>query len=213
MNKKECKCICGVKDCCPKGCYWFRKIFSVLFWLGVIIGGGWWYSGGFVKPVLVEKEVPAMTMAVKEHKGAYSKTKQSMDEVYEGLIALGVESTRGVGVYYDDPALVAEADLRSEVGSLLEGVSEEKLMEIKEKLEVKEYEEMQAMVVEFPINTMLSYMIGPMRVYPVIQEHWQGKGYEESEIGIEIYDIANKTITYIMPIVTEEVTEEVEMTE
>ena len=173
----------------------------------VLVGlGAWGYSGGMVKPEVVEKQVPAMMMVVKEHKGSYMKTKQPMDEVYEGLMSMGVEPTRGVGVYYDDPAEVAEEDLRSEVGSLVEGLSEEKLAEIREKFAVKEYEEMPAMVVEFPIKTMLSYMIGPMRVYPAIQTHWQGKGYMESEIGIEIYDIPNKTITYVMPIVSEEVT-------
>lgn len=200
--KKE-KCCCGVgcfKN--PKKCKCLKWTGKIVLGLVLVLVGLWGYSGGFSKPVVVEKQVPAMTMAVKEHKGAYTKTKQPMDEVYTDLVALGVEPTRGVGVYYDDPAMVAEEDLRSEVGSVLEGLDEDKLMEVKEKMMVKEYDQMQAMVVEFPIKTMLSYMIGPMKVYPVIQEHWQGKGYEESEIGIEVYDIPNKTITYIMPIVT-----------
>ncbi len=201
-EKKECKCVCGCKSECPKGCFWARKIFATIFWSVLVGGGVWGYSGGFSKPVVVEKQVPAMVMAVKEHKGAYTKTKKPMDEVYEGLVGMGIEPIRGVGVYYGDPKITAEEDLRSEVGSLIEGLSAEKLVEVREKFEVKEYEAMQAMVVEFPIKTMLSYMIGPMRVYPVIQEHWQDKGYAESEIGIEIYDIPRKTITYIMPIVT-----------
>lgn len=202
-EEKKCKCVCGQKDCCPKGCFWFRKIFSFVFWLGVILTGIWGYSGGFSNPVVIEKEVEPMKMAVKEHKGAYTKTKKPMDEVYEGLVSMGVEPAKGVGMYFDDPAKVAEEDLRSEVGSVLEGLSEENLAEIGEKFIVKEFEGGRAMVVEFPIKTMLSYMVGPMRVYPVIEEYWKSKGYEEFETAIEVYDVSNKIITYIMPIVME----------
>jgi len=45
-------------------------------------------------------------------------------------------------------------------------------------------------------------MIGPMKVYPVMEEYWKtGKGYPEPEIGIEIYDIPGNKIIYIMPLV------------
>ncbi|MBD3279203.1 MAG: hypothetical protein GF390_00645, partial [Candidatus Pacebacteria bacterium] len=141
-----------------------------------------------------------MTIIFKEHRGSYYKTKQPMDEIYEGLLEMGVKTTKGVGIYYDDPAQTPVDQLRSDVGSILPEEYSNKLPKIKDKFEVKQYGRHQAVVVEFPARTMLSYMIAPMRVYPVINEVFQENGYDDFKMGIEIYDVPNKQITYIAPI-------------
>jgi len=202
--KKE-RCKCGKFDLDGKVCKCAGWGLKVLVILVLVLGGLWGYSGGLSKVEVMEEQVEPMVMAVKEHKGSYAKTKVPMDEIYKGLLDIGIEAKRGVGLYYDDPAEVEEDDLRSEVGSLIEGDDLQKINLVRERFEVKEVEQMKAMVVEFPIKTMLSYMIGPMKVYPEIERYWMEKGYEEAEYGIEIYDIEGKVIRYIMPIVEEEV--------
>ena len=162
-----------------------------------------YYHDFFTSPKLVEKEMGPYTFATKRYVGPYYETGPTMDEVDSFLREMGVESTKGVGLYYDDPDKVAASELRSDVGNVLEGVDEETLSKIKEKFNVIEFEKANSAVVEFPIKSMLSYMIAPMKTYPVISNHWLEKGYREDiedSFAIEIYDIPAKVSTYIMPI-------------
>jgi hypothetical protein len=115
-----------------------------------------------------------------------------------------VNSTKGVGLFYDNPAKVPESQRRSAVGNVfLEGVDELTLEKIKDKLEVIEIKHSRAVVVEYPIKTPLSYMLAPMKVYQEINRYWTNKGYPpetEGSFSIEIYDVPSKVTTYIMPI-------------
>jgi hypothetical protein len=178
-----------------------KTLSLVLISFILIAFASWAYSGGLINPKIEEKTTEKLVVVTKEHRGAYHKVKPAMDEVYTGLKELGVETTRGVGLYHDDPSQVAEADLRSDVGSVLEEEDWVYIDDIKEFFSVKEIEPMQAMVIEFPIKTFLSYMIAPMRVYPAMNKHYQEKGYKDTVLGIEIYDVPNKMSTYIMEII------------
>jgi hypothetical protein len=53
------------------------------------------------------------------------------------------------------------------------------------------------MVVEFPLKNSLSYMIGPMKVYPVIAKYMKDKGYNNEVPMVELYDMMAKKIYYI----------------
>ncbi|MGI5826810.1 MAG: GyrI-like domain-containing protein [Patescibacteria group bacterium] len=161
------------------------------------------YHGFFSTPQVTEKEVGPYLVAVKHFTGSYYKVGPTMTEVDTWLRENGVNSTKGIGLFYDDPAKVPENQRRSAVGNVLEGVDESTLAKIKEKLEVIEIKPSRAVVVEHPIKTPLSYMLAPMKVYQEINRYWTNKGYPpetEGSFSIEIYDIPGKITTYIMPI-------------
>lgn len=54
-----------------------------------------------------------------------------------------------------------------------------------------------SVVSEFPLKNALSYMVGPVKVYPVLSKYMSEKRYK-STLSLEIYDMPNKKITFIM---------------
>ena len=179
----------------------FLKILGIFFLALLLFGVAILvHAGLFESIVTTEQETGPYTLVYQDHLGSYSKVKPAMDEVYDGLLGMGIETTRGAGIYYDNPQQVAADKLRSQVGSLLEDQDLAKVSQIKQTFKIKEIPQQQAIVVEFPIKNMLSYIIGPAKVYGEANALWQQQGYPQYEYAVEIYDIPNKTITYIMPI-------------
>lgn len=180
-----------------------KIILILLFSLIILVIGVLAYHDFFVNPQVTEKEMGPYTIAVKRFVGGYYKVGPTMTEVDTWLRSIGVNSTRGVGLYYDDPAKQKENELRSDVGNILEKVDKKILEKIKEKLEVKDIKKQKMVVVKYPIKSPFSYMLGPMKVYPAINKYWQEKKYpmnKEGSFGMEIYDIPGKTTYYLMPI-------------
>lgn len=180
-----------------------KVILITFFSLFVIVGAVLAYHGYFSTYEIYEKEVGPYTFATKRFVGDYYKVGPTMTEVDNELREIGVLATKGVGIFYDDPSVVPEDQLRSDVGNVLEDVSDAQLAEIGEKFDVKNIDRQTAVVVDFPIKSSLSYMIAPMKVYPLINQYWEEKNYPAQVIdgySMEIYDIEGKVTRYIMPI-------------
>ncbi|WP_259782181.1 AraC family transcriptional regulator [Aestuariispira ectoiniformans] len=66
------------------------------------------------------KSVPAMTAITMDHRGSYMEIGKAFESLYGWLGARNMitPDTRMVGLYYDDPSSVAEADLRSKAGAV-----------------------------------------------------------------------------------------------
>ena len=160
------------------------------------------YHDFFTSPLVSEKEIGPYTVATERFVGSYYQVGPTMAQVDIWLRENGINSTKGVGLYYDDPASKDQSELRSDVGNVLENVDDQTLAKIKERYEVKEIGKQKAVVVEYKIKSSLSYMIGAMKVYPAISKYWQENGYPQDPdgYGVEIYDIPGKMTYYIMPI-------------
>lgn len=134
-----------------------KKVLNVLFVvftvLLLVVVGVLSYHGFFSTPEVREKEIGPYLVAVKRFTGSYYKVGPTMTEVDNWLRENGVNSTKGVGLFYDDPAKVPESHRRSAVGNVLEGVDEVTLEKIKEKLELIEIKPSQAVVVDYPIKS------------------------------------------------------------
>ena len=180
----------------------FKAFLIFLSIVALLVLGTLYYHDFFSSPQVVEKEMGPYIVVTKRFVGAYYKVGPTMDEVDGWLRENGIESTKGVGLYHDDPAEVEESELRSDVGNIVENVDEEVLIKIKEKFEVREIPKTKSAVIEFSIKSPLSYMIAPMKAYPVLTQHWIEKGYAvtESDVGIEIYDIPGKVTSYMFSI-------------
>jgi len=181
-----------------------KKTFKILgvFFLALLllIAAVLVHAGLFESVVVADQETGPYTFVYQDHVGSYYKVGPTMDEVYQGLVRMGIETNRGAGIYYDNPQEVPEDKLRSEVGSILEEKDLDKVKEIKKTFKVREIPRQRSIVVEFPIKNKLSYMIAPAKVYKEVNVLWQEQSYPQYEYAIEIYDIPNKTITFIMPI-------------
>lgn len=157
------------------------------------------YMGFFSPLKIYESRKGPYVIAYERFTGPYAKTGPVFDKVYKALKAEGIETKRGLGIYYDDPAKVPSNKLRSDCGMVIEEKDLPGFRKIKHKFKVKRIPQKDSVVVEFPIRNMLSYMIGPMKVYPALMKYTKEKGYK-IKMTYELYDEAKGKIFFIMVI-------------
>ncbi len=154
------------------------------------------YYGGFKKIIFKVERQGGETLVYEDMVGDYSQTPKVQDKIYRTLLNdYKIETTKGFGIYYDNPKEVEKEKLRSEIGCIVEGLDSTTIVQLSTKFKVKTLPESNYIVTEFPYKGMISVILGIMKVYPVLEKYCR-----ESETGngpvMEIYDIQNKTIIY-----------------
>jgi hypothetical protein len=174
-----------------------QVLIGIVFTVVILIFVFLWFGGFFTKLTVVEKEMGPYTFAYQEFIGPYSKTKNVFEQVYKILVENSITSEIGIGIYFDDPKEVPADKLKSHCGSV---ITEEEAKKLQGKLQTDTIPKGKAIVVDFPYKSVLSYMVGPMRVYPVLSRYALEKGYAQTTKGIEVYDIPNKVLYYYFEI-------------
>ncbi len=146
-----------------------------------------------------EQMMGPYTIGYTEFVGDYSLVGPSMDKVYGTLSGAGILSATGIGIYYDDPAVVSGENLRSDVGAVVVGDEITRVPQ-SEGIKIKNIGGKLSMVAEFPIKSAVSYMAGVMKVYPVLQKYMTEKGYSNEVPVMELYDMVAKKIYYVIEI-------------
>lgn len=173
-----------------------KIILIILGILVVLIVGTYAYYGGFKKVEIKIEEQGGEVMVYEEVIGDYSQTYEASDRVYNSLLnEEKIETTKGIGIFYDDPEKVEKGSLRSEVGCVVENIDSAAIAKLSEKYKVKVIPRKEYIVAEFPMKGFMSIMIGIMKVYPALDTYCEKHGYGNSPI-IEIYDNANKKTIY-----------------
>jgi hypothetical protein len=176
-----------------------RNLLILIGLLIVLALANRWYLGGFTKLEAKEMTMWTYTIAYTHFVGEYGKVWPSMTKVYEALSGAGITSATGVGIYYDDPAVISWADLRSDVGAVIDTKDASKLAGNKD-VKVTKLPAGTKVVIEFPLKNSVSYMIGPMRAYPVMAKYMKKMWYNTQVSMVELYDMVAKKIYYITDI-------------
>jgi hypothetical protein len=163
-------------------------VIAVLGWLA--------YFGAFTKVGVVEKQLGPLWLAYEKHIGDYKKVAQIMDKMYRDLKKSGVETTRGFGMYFDNPRKVEKDKLRSVVGCILDNVDSTTIESLKVKFRLKPYPQSKCVVSQFPFKGKPSIIMGIFKVYPKLSKHLKKQSQREIPI-MEIYDVPGKTISYV----------------
>jgi hypothetical protein len=174
----------------------------VLISLGVItviLIGSFAYLGVFSSLKVTERTVGPYTYAYRSFIGDYKSTGPAFEEVYNKLKSKNITMGPGIGAYYDNPAKVPSAKLRSDCGFVIADKDIEKAKENGFKIGV--FNRTDCLVVEFPIRNPLSYFVGPIKAYPALASYVKAKKYKEMDIGYEFYDEKNKKTLYVMKII------------
>jgi preprotein translocase subunit SecF len=154
------------------------------------------YYGGFSKISFRIENQGGETVVYENLTGDYSQAPKVSDRVYYSLLNdEKIATTKGIGIYYDNPKKVEKSKLRSEIGCIVENVDSATLTRLSEKYQVKTLPESTFVVAEFPFKGKLSVLFGIMKVYPALDKFNKEHGYIESPI-TEIYDVPNKKIIY-----------------
>jgi DNA gyrase inhibitor GyrI len=122
-----------------------------------------------------------------------------MDEMYRDLKDRDIETSKGLGIYYDDPKVTPDDKTRCIIGRILEGVDPIKMMELEKTYKIGELPLTNYLVVEFPFKGLPSIIIGIYRVYPKIAKYMLTHEIPKMPIA-EVYDPKAQKTFYIVPI-------------
>lgn len=170
------------------------KIFLwVVVIIAAIVAGGMWYLGMFQKVAVTCEELGPFRMIYMEHKGSYQGIGSKIKEVKSYVDSRKIVSSIGIGEYFDDPAKVRPAELRSNVGFLVD----------------RDYgDDPPYRFKNIPRQVYASAvfkgspMIGPIKVYPELKKWIDNNGYEVCGSCMELYAMEGKKVftQYLMPI-------------
>jgi DNA gyrase inhibitor GyrI len=160
------------------------------------VGAGWLsYMGYFAKVEVKEQMLGPLTFVYVPHKGSYATVGADMMNVSARLkTEFGIDTTKGMAIYYDDPSKMKEADLKSDVGCLLEGKDAAKADKVMTRMRVKIMYAKRYATASFPLKNKMSYMMAAMKLYPALSKHIAANGYRTMP-AVEIYDMPAKEIT------------------
>lgn len=181
-----------------------KVILGVILVLVIILVIAYAFFGGFKKIECNVIQNGGEVFVYEELKGDYAQSAVVMDKIYYDLLDnYKLETFKGCGIYYNNPQTTDVADLRSDVGCLLEAKDSNKVEVLEAKFKIKTLPQGDYIVTGFPFKGKMSVMIGIMKVYPAINKYVKENGYSEKGPITEIYDMPNKMIIYRKEIVKE----------
>ena len=175
-----------------------KTILVILSTLIIISFAFIWYSGAFESVKVVETEEEGYLVAGQEFTGSFSKAGKIISEVDTKLKNMGINCSKGFGIYYDDPKTIPQEKCRSFVGNIIEEKYLNRVSELKSAgFKIDSIPRSKAVAAELPAKTFLSYMIGPIKVYPVLSKYITEHKYKVA-YSLEVYDTPENKITYMM---------------
>lgn len=175
-----------------------KTVIVIVGILAAIAAGALSFYGLFAPVNIQEKEIGPFNFVMEPHIGPYKDVGPLIDKMQKDMKDEGIETSMGVGVYYDDPKVTAEEKTRSIIGRIIEETDRSRIMDIERKYKVGELPQTNYLVVEFPFKGLPSIVIGIYRVYPKIAKYM--KTHEMPQIPvIEIYAPKAQKMFYIVP--------------
>ncbi len=165
--------------------------------IGIFIGiGTYLYLHlGFSEDVLVgESTRTELILLGQEHRGAYHKIGEKIMQVENLADLLKIPCERSFGQYLDNPQIVDEDRLRSFAGCITDQIPEN----LQAPFEVRTFPEGRFVTAEFSGSPA----IGPMKVYPKLQDYFIEKGLQSDGQSLEVYTIEGDSVRteYLMRI-------------
>jgi hypothetical protein len=155
------------------------------------------FYGFFKKVVFTIEEEGGEILVYENMLGDYKNSGEIMDKIYFSLNEeYKIHSTKGFGIYYDNPQEIEKSKLRSEIGCIIEEVGIEKIVEIEKKFRVKTFPKAKYLRTEFPYKNKLSVFVALLKIYPAFHRFLTKKKLEKGGFIMEIYDMPNKKIIY-----------------
>jgi hypothetical protein len=170
-----------------------KNVGIVLVLLTTVYG----FFGGFHKVKIQTINTGGKILVYENVTGAYNQASKISNKVYYELLnQYGIETTKGFGIFYDNPKNVEQNKLRSEIGCIVENIDNNTLDKLKANFQVKILPNENYLVAEFPFKGFLSIIMGMIKVYPIIGKYITENNFENGPI-MEIYDsFVNKRIIY-----------------
>jgi len=174
-----------------------KILLVILAGLLILLVGLYVYLGGLRKVNASVRYEGGDLLFYVDIKGDYKQSATVMDKVYYALLNdYQIETTKGFGIYYDDPQTTAKEELRSEAGCILEEEHSEHYDDISNRFKMTSFPEDRYILAEFPYKTKASVMMSVFKVYPALNKYAKLKGWCIDTPVMEIYDLPNHKILY-----------------
>lgn len=173
-----------------------KIIFLSIVALTIILLLGIANYGGFTKITFSESKTGGEKMVYLHHKGGYDEAGEIIQKMAYQLENEGIKSTKGFGIYYDNPRFVKKIDLRSDIGCIIENTDTIKIYKLHSSYLIKTSEVKNYLITEFPYKGSISLLFGVLRVYPAMTKYIRDNGYSEKGPVIEIYDRSRHKISF-----------------
>jgi effector-binding domain-containing protein len=167
-------------------------LFAIIIFVSYLLH----YVGAFKPVVIEEKTAGPFAMIFKTHIGPYHKIVADIEDVETWAKAQGLDCHLTFGQYLDNPADTEESRLRSHGGCLLPALPSLTLPEGFSSQTVPENHYVTAIFEGSP-------GIGPMKVYPKVQDYIEEKRLKQDGAIIEVYNVHSQesmTTTYYFPV-------------
>ncbi|MEO1136461.1 MAG: hypothetical protein AAFW68_07610 [Pseudomonadota bacterium] len=175
---------------------WLGGILVILLFLALALYA---YLGGF-RTIQIEKDAfgPA-EIIFSTHVGPYPEMGESWRRFQAEWEDAGLDACNSLAVYIDPPGTPPE-ELRSILGCRIDALPETEKAELREQFPTFTLPRTQAYVAVFPYKNFLSFMFGPMKVYPALQKRLEEENVTPP-VGIETYGVEGEIdeIGFIIP--------------
>ncbi len=154
-----------------------------------LIGAGAFYAymGGFQKIEVTRSKFGPVEIIYAQHRGPYKELGVAWSQFQKQWEAAGLKRCESLAIYLDPPG-TPEDKLRSILGCQLDGLSEEQQAKLKAKLPTFVIPASQGFASTFPYKNMLSFFLGPKKVYPEFQALMKRENVKEP-VAIEVYGV------------------------
>ncbi|MEM8772698.1 MAG: hypothetical protein AAGD92_13715 [Pseudomonadota bacterium] len=163
--------------------------------LFVVLGlvGFWAYLGGFSSVVFEEQPYGPVEIAYTTHLGSYAKISESWNRFETEWNDAGIDGKRcdSLAVYLNSPDETEPENLQSILACRLDTALAEDAENFRKAFPVFTIPQVSALRTEFPFKNFLSFMVGPMKVYPAAEKRMKQDALEAS-IAIELYGPGEK---------------------
>ena len=164
------------------------------------------YTGAFKSVVISQDSRGPYTIIYKEHIGAYHKIVNQIEAVEKWSKEQGLKCRLSFGEFFDDPRVVEEGRLKSRAGCIVDPLIDQEqtlFSELKSKLPDGFLHD--TIPQSHAVVALFSGApgIGPLKVYPAVEEYMLENKLIRTGSVIEIYEVFSKNsvqTTYIWPI-------------
>jgi hypothetical protein len=174
-----------------------RTIVIIIIVLFVLFLGTSFYAGMFDKLSLEIAQVGPYPIVYREYKGPYDEVKFALHDVYRYLKTKRMQWTsRGIGIFYDDPRTVKQQDLRGIAGC----VTDTLLTNLDTPYKSQILPKTRAIVGTFHIRSFLSNYTGTQKYYSAKESFARENKVVLAGPVIELFDMGARRVFYIAPV-------------
>jgi hypothetical protein len=174
-----------------------RIIGIIIIVLFAFFLGASFYAGMFDRLSLEVAEVGPYPIVYRENKGPYDGVKFALHDVYHYLKTKRMQwTTRGIGIFYDDPRMVKPQDLQSIAGC----VTDTMLTNLAAPYKSQVLPKTRAIVGTFRIRSFLSNFTGTEKYYSAKDKFAKKNDCVLAGPVIELFDMGARRVFYIAPV-------------